>query len=255
MAEDSPVFANIVNGSLGEVLGVKISKGTFSQRFSLFDTTGSGDTGTRFKASAHYVYALSGSGWYKFEDNFAVLSGGAVVGGKTARVSRATLVKRLKSLTDVTGAGDAAGTRYFVPGQSMYYGNLQGYLQTDETPLSGSSPEVSTLTLPLGLSTQITGAAVFESVQAGFSFREGGPVSIGTPFRFSAPPDVDENTPFGDGAIAAELRLDNGQVVTGQVILNQIAMQLNYSDGAGVPVNFAGVFTGPVVFEADEDEE
>jgi hypothetical protein len=253
MAEISPMFASIVNGSLGALTGVKISKGVFSQRFTLFDTTGSGDGATEFKGSSKYVYALSGSGWYRHGGNYAVLNGGAVVGGKTGRVSRATVVKRLKSLTDVTAAGDAAGTRYFVPGLAMYYGNLSGYLKNDETPLAEETGEVATLTLPLGLSTSISGAAVFESVQAAFSFKEGGPVSVGSPFRFSGVPTISANTPLANGTISAELSLDNGQTVTGSVILNQVALQLNYADGAAVPVSFAGVFTGEVVFEDGEE--
>jgi hypothetical protein len=225
---------------------------------------GIGDGATQFKASSNCVYALSGSGWYVDEEgNFALLTGIPVVGGKTARVSRATLVKRLKSLTDVTEAGDPPGTRYFVPGRALYYGTLRGYLKQDETPFySGNAPEpeeeeeeeAGVLTLPLGLSTSIQGEALFESVQAGFSFREGGPVSVGTPFRYSGAPAVDAAV-FGDAVVAAELRLDNGQVVRGNVILNQIALQLNYSEGGGVPVSFAGVFTGEVVIEADEEDD
>lgn len=248
-----PQFSNIIDGKLGTMAAVKISDGRFSRRHTLVDLTGSEDAAPIFAANCQYLYAFSGTGWFASDaTTYANLCGLAATDGTSnpaTRFGRVTVVKRLMSLTDVTAGGDAAGTRYFVPGRAMYYGQAARFQQDTEKPFEAAMT-VATLTIPLGMSKTIACAAIWESVATSVSMRTGGAVPVSTPFRLTGAPTITEGTPFEAGTLAADIRLDNGRKATGTVILNQISMTMDYSAQGKVSVGFAGVFHGLVTWGA-----
>jgi hypothetical protein len=231
---------------------IKISEGVFSKRFTLYDTTGSGDTDVVFVAGCQFLYAFQGTGWYMTSaDAHANLCGLAATDGSTnpvTRYGRVTVARRYASFQDVTAGGDAAGTRYFMAGRPIFYGQMARFQQDTERPFEASNPNIATLTVPFGDSTSIAGAAVIENISGRGSFRSGGAVALATPFKFSGTPTITAGCIFKSESFAAEIRLDNARKATGTVKLNQLSMTLDYAAQGKVPVSFSGVFHGAVTW-------
>ena len=222
------------------------------------NTTQQGDgKDSVFTASKRLAYGIQGDAWYQttadagvnydfvhLTDNQASLAGSLF-----GRTSVVILVRDTSPLIDTTAAEDAVPITEWEAPNAIWHGSTRGYLQSTETILDGddNNPTLSTFTIPLGTNT-VSAEAVFSEVGPDpADFRRSGPILVSYRYRLSGPV-TDTNTPFAIDSWTAVINLDNGQTMTGLVVLSQLRVDLDYRKGGPVPFKFKGMFAGTVTF-------
>lgn len=241
-----PNFSKIVDGTLSAgAVQIRSATGRFGKHFNTQDLTSAGNGTNRVFGTGRHHYRLSIVGWLYISSAFPralTSNGNPVSGGLVSQILTANLAKTTP-LQDVTGSPDPDGVARFLAQNPIFHGQASGMLQQSEAVFS-SDGALSALTIDVG-GTNLTGDAVIRALDGQANFRDGGGVPIDFSFNYtgerSSVPDL-----FNFETFAAEVDLDNGEVVTGTVIPRLVQANLNFRAGAFIPVRIEGPFNGTV---------
>lgn len=247
---------------------VCIAQADFMREDELFNVTQSGNTDTYvtpntdavtadvYRAAKRWTYFLNGWGWYQTSadsgsnwtyvqpdaTNMGLLSGALLASVQKVRVVRT------HGLKEVTDTGDTPPTKVFEPLSFSYGASLEGHLESNETPFNNdyNSGAGTSITIPLGTGS-VAAPMFIRTLKVNKAFQQGGPSPIIATGKLSGAVTKTTN-PFSIRSWSATLDLDDGQAITGTVLLPYLQTDVDFATCGNVPFSFQGVFSGTVTF-------
>lgn len=239
-------FARIQEGSIGDDANIRVHRHQLVKNIVTINTSnGAIANSPSYFDQGRYHWSLSAEGrWYK--SGFVKPIGTAATGTPLTDLVRVVLVKQVP-LTDRTVAGTANGQRDFCPGRPVFQGSFVGYLDDSVTPVVDGTLTTSNFTIPLGGSDSVAGAtAVLQNIRQVQDHVRGGCVLCTGNFFLSGTITHTGSHPFDDEDFTADISDSNGKDVNGDVLIQQLRMDINYMSGAAPVVSFSGPFNGAV---------
>ena len=244
-------FALIQDGKLTGASNITFVQGVIDRRQRRSDTTNTA-SGTAHESSlGRLFYHLQANGyWDTGSSTYPRPIGTASSNGPIGRLSRIRLRKQ-QQLTNATADADGEDDACFEGGVITYYGRGSGYLQSTEAPLGTDSSiaisqaELSSFTIPLDGSHDVTADAILRNIRKSNRFQQGGPVLVDFDFVLTGAVTLNgASNPLDATEFTASLNTDNGDDWSGTVIYDEMELDIDYENGTPTRVSINGPFTG-----------
>lgn len=247
----APTFALIQNGQLSGAADITFVRGSIGRRHRRVNTTNSGSGTTSQSTLGRWIWQLQARGYWDTGSNtYPLPVGTASSNGPIGRLSRIRLQKR-QVVKNATADADGVDDMIFTKGVVQYVGRGFGYLQSTEAPLATDTTqeiaqaELSSFTIPLDGSHDVTADAVLTNIGEDLRFTEGGAVLVDFDFELTGSVTLNgTNNPLSATEFSATLEADNADQWTGTVIYEQMDADIDYENGTPVRIDVQGPWSG-----------
>ncbi|QDU34277.1 hypothetical protein KS4_23440 [Poriferisphaera corsica] len=198
------------------------------------------------------TYHVGVSGVFVDDENYPKPVNVAVANSPFSRVGRVRLSRSFPT-TPTSGDTENENTSTFSPGNPTFTGAMTAYQKQTDRPIEPGSIKVNNLTIPFSNGISIKGNAIFAVRRKQINRVKGGGVRVTCNFILNGNITFTGNTPFGSNetayqTFAADIRTDNGRKMTGDVIVPQMSVDIDYENQTPTQIDMRGMFNGLVTF-------